>query len=143
MALSLVTLKEKRAQIRVRVDHVDALVQKLSSRGEVDDAAAMQRILSVLDDEIRPYMEWEGRLLHPVIDKYAGEGPSAAASMRYEHVLIDRWIGKLAASVRDAQIDPTTFVRRTDGVLGLLNAHLEVEDRLLLPVLDLAFPSIG
>ena len=138
IALPMQSLREKRARTRARLDEVDALAQTLSEAAEPDDApAAMTRIVSVLEDELRPYMEWEGRLLHPIIDKFACEGPTAfSASMQYEHRVVDRWIGELATSARHARTDARAFARRTDRLLGLLAAHFEVEDQVFLPVLD-------
>lgn len=136
------SLREKRALIRARLDDVDALARTLSRGTELDDAwAAMTRIVSVLEDEIRPYMEWEGRMLHPIIDKFACEGPTAfSASMQYEHAVVDRWIGELAVIARSASADARAFARQTDRLLGLLAAHFEVEDQVFLPVLDRALP---
>ncbi len=139
------SLREKRAWIRARLDDVDTLAQTLWRGKEIDDApAAMTRIVSVLEDEIRPYMEWEGRMLHPIIDKFACEGPTTfSASMQYEHAVVDRWIGELAVIARGASADAREFARRTDRLLGLLAAHFEVEDQVFLPVLERALPASG
>ncbi len=138
--IELQSLREMRAWIRARLDDVDALTQTLSREAALHDATeTMTRIVSVLEDELRPYMEWEGRMLHPNIDEFACEGPMAfSASMQHEHRVVDRWIDDLATRARDARIDGRAFARRTDRLLGLLAAHFEVEDRVFLPVLDRA-----
>ncbi len=140
ITIPMQSLREKRARIRARLEEVDALAQALSDAARPGDASAdMARIVSVLEDELRPYLEWEGRILHPIIDKFACEGPTAfSASMQYEHVLVDRWTGELATSARDARTDARAFARRTVRLLGLLAAHFEVEDQVFLPVLDRA-----
>ena len=137
------SLREKRKWIRASLDEVDALARDLPEpAGPANASAAMARIVSVLDGEIRPYMEWEGRMLHPIIDKFACEGPTAfSASMQYEHAVVDRWIGELAASARDGHTDPRAFARQTYRLLGLLAAHFEVEDHVFLPVLQRALPG--
>jgi iron-sulfur cluster repair protein YtfE (RIC family) len=139
------SLREKRAWIRARLDHVDALAQSLAGGTETDGPPAiMARVVTVLEDEVLPYLEWEGRMLHPVIDKFACEGPTAfSASMQHEHAVVDRWIGELAAGSRDARADARAFARRVDRLLGLLAAHFEVEDQVFLPVLDRAFQGRG
>ncbi len=136
------SLRERRARIRARLEEVEALSETLLETEPNARSAPMTRIVAVLEDELRPYMEWEGRMLHPIIDKFACEGPTAfSASMQYEHLLVDRWIGQLAASARDANADARSFVRRADRLLGLLAAHFEVEDQVFLPVLDRALPG--
>ena len=139
------SLREKRKRIRARLDEVDALARALSEAAEpIDASAAMTRIVSVLEDELRPYMEWESRMLHPIIDKFACEGPTAfSASMQYEHAVVDRWISELATSARDGPTGARAFARRADRLLGLLTAHFEVEDQVFLPVLDRALPERG
>lgn len=143
IGIPLQSLRERRAQIRARLEQVDALAQTLSRGAGVDDLpGTVARIVSVLEDEIRPYLEWEGRILHPIIDKFACEGPAAfSASMQHEHVVVGRWIDELSTSAREARADARAFVRRTDRLLGLLAAHFEVEDEIFLPVLDRAFPG--
>ena len=145
IAIPMQSLREKRKRIHARLDEVDALARALSVAAEPFDAsAAMTRIVSVLEDELRPYMEWESRMLHPIIDKFACEGPTAfSASMQYEHAVVDRWIGELATSARDRPTDARAFARRADRLLGLLTAHFEVEDQVFLPVLDRALPERG
>lgn len=70
-----------------------------------------------------------------------GASPAAAKvslSIRYEHVLIHRWLDELGRSARAAAPDPLGFARRADRLLGLIEAHLELEDAVFLPVLDRA-----
>ena len=79
----------------------------------IDLRASMIRIVSLLEEELLPHMEFEGRILHPIIDRFACEGPMAfSASMEYEHRVVDRRIGDLAASARDTNVDARTFARR-------------------------------
>lgn len=144
IALPMQSLREKRAWIRARLDQVDAHAKAIASGAEPGASAGMTRIVSILEDELRPYMEWEGRMLHPIIDKFACEGPTAfSASMQHEHVVVDRWIGELATSARGASVDARTSLRLVDRLLGLLAAHFEVEDQVFLPVLDRALQREG
>lgn len=135
------SLREKRAHIRARLDEVDRLAAALPGAEPGEVPGGMGRIVAALEDEVRPYLEWEGRMLHPIIDKFACEGPAAfSASMQHEHTVIFRWIGQIAAAARVAGAEAQPFVRLTDRLLGLLAAHFEVEDQVFLPVLDRALP---
>jgi len=97
----------------------------------------MKRVVSFLQEQIEPHAQWEGRVLYPAVDKRAASGPNAfTASMRYEHRIIGRWIHDLAAESRTETPDALVFARRADNLLGLLWAHLEEEEQVLLPILD-------
>lgn len=136
------SLREKRARIRARLEEVETLAASLSGAEPGDVPAGMRHIVGVLEDDLRPYLEWEGRTLHPIIDKFACEGPAAfSASMQYEHTVVFRWIGQIAAAALGANADARSFVRHTDRLLGLLAAHFEVEDQVFLPVLDRVLPA--
>lgn len=92
----------------------------------IDSRASMTRLVSLLEERLR-YMEFEGRILHPIIDRFACEGPMAfSASTEYEHRVVGRRIGDLAASARDTSVDARTFARRVDRLRGLLAGSLQV-----------------
>ena len=56
--------------------------------------------------------------------------------MRYEHGVVGRWIGELAQEAKRPAPDVKAFTRRTDNLLGLLEAHFEEEEHVLLPILE-------
>jgi hemerythrin-like domain-containing protein len=71
------------------------------------------------------------------VDRLAGGGSNAFTStMRYEHRIVGRWIAELRAESDKARIDAAKFARRTDNLLGLLWAHFEEEEEVLLPFID-------
>ena len=47
-----------------------------------------------------------------------------------------RWIGELGAMAKSPSADAQAFTRRADNLLGLVRAHFESEEDVLLPVLD-------
>jgi hemerythrin-like domain-containing protein len=47
-----------------------------------------------------------------------------------------RWTDELAALASAPGPDVTAFARRADNLLGLIWAHFEEEEELLLPILD-------
>jgi hemerythrin-like domain-containing protein len=57
-------------------------------------------------------------------------------TMIYEHRIIERLIGELAKEIAGEQFRIELFARKTDRLLGLVDAHFEEEEEVLLPVLD-------
>ncbi len=140
--LDISSLRKKRAGMRSRLDEVAALAGWLLVAEPAQAAAGMERVVALLEDEVRPYLEWEGSILHPIVDRFACEGPATfSAPMQYEHLVVFRWIAQIAEHVRGPGPDPRSFVRLTDRLLGLLAGHFEVEDQVLLPVLDGVLPA--
>jgi hemerythrin-like domain-containing protein len=95
------------------------------------------KVVEFLRDHILAHAEWEERHLYPAVDKrvHAGEHPFTA-SMRYEHRIIGRWIDELRQLAAKPSVDAAGFVRNTDRLLGLITAHFEEEEEVLLPILD-------
>ena len=99
----------------------------------------MRALVAALDACLRPHLAWEERTLHPVVDKYACEGPAAfSASMRYEHEIIHRWTAELAGLSAG---DPRAYARQADRLLGVVLAHFELEEHVLFPILDRSLGS--
>jgi hypothetical protein len=109
---------------------VDALPGASPERQrEIMDFAVAFLALHVL-----PRARVEERLLFPAVGRYAD--PSLMATLREEHRILERWVHELEARGHEAIPDPSAFRSRAHGIAGLLLAHLEVEERVLLPVLD-------
>ncbi|WP_242342216.1 hemerythrin domain-containing protein [Anaeromyxobacter terrae] len=127
-------LREQRARLRETLAAIGDRVGALAGLGADGAAAEMRAIVAALDACLRPHLAWEERTLHPVVDKYACEGPAAfSASMRYEHDIIHRWSAELA---RRSGGDPRAFARHADRLLGVVLAHFELEEHVLFPILD-------
>jgi hemerythrin-like domain-containing protein len=128
--------RKEHVEIKVHLDHVRAWAADL--RGAPDRRATMTRIVSFFTEHIRPHAEWEEKVLYPAVDRRAGsrETHPFTATMRHEHRIVGRWIDELAAEARKPRPDAVAFQRRTDNLLGLIMAHFELEEEVLLPVLD-------
>ncbi len=126
-------LREARARIVERLAGIAERVGGLTvGIGAPPDA--LRSIASELALCLQPHLRWEERTVHPIVDKYACEGPATfSASMRYEHEIIYRWLEEL----RDLAVgDAVTFARRADNLLGVVLAHFELEEHVLFPILD-------
>ncbi|HEX8907827.1 MAG TPA: hemerythrin domain-containing protein, partial [Anaeromyxobacteraceae bacterium] len=98
-------------------------------------------VVAELEAALRPHLEWEESTIHPIVDKFACEGPAAfSTSMRYEHVIIYRWLGELGRQAQDSAA-VVAFSRRADNLLGVVLAHFELEEEVLFPILDRAMAS--
>jgi iron-sulfur cluster repair protein YtfE (RIC family) len=109
-------------------------IGELDGAPDADGRSRMERVRGGLVSCLRPHLAWEERTIHPIVDKYACEGPAAfSSSMRYEHEIIYRWLGELEGLTGG---DIAAFRRRADNLLGLVEAHFELEERVLFPILD-------
>ena len=129
--------RQEHVEIKEHLGHLDAMVGSLSSAKVEDQRHTMSMIATFLDDHIRKHAEWEEVHLYPAVDKRTVAGPNPfTASMRYEHRIIGRGIDALSKMAADPNTDATPFARSADRLLGLISAHFEEEEEVLLPILD-------
>jgi hemerythrin-like domain-containing protein len=124
-------------EMQEHLGHIRDWVGTLPTQHPAEQRKTTQKIASFFEAHIKPHAEWEERFLYPVVDKLAGGGPNAFTStMRYEHRVVGRWIGELRAEADKPKIDAAKFARRADNLLGLIWAHFEEEEEVLLPLID-------
>ena len=129
-------LRAERARIRVTLARISELAAAAVTAPAGQRAFAMREVVDALDACLGPHLEWEERTLHPIVDKFACEGPAAfSASMRYEHDIIHRWMAELSAAAA-APRGAASFLRQADRLLGVVTAHFELEEHVFFPVLD-------
>jgi hemerythrin-like domain-containing protein len=121
------------------VAHLSDLFGALKDLGAIpphEQEERMAKLVLFLRDHLRPHAQWEERVLYPLVESYAGDG--FTQSMKHEHRIIERWMDDLGDDASSVLPDAHPFVRRADKLLGLLLAHFEVEEEVLLPILDRA-----
>ncbi|WP_248360054.1 hemerythrin domain-containing protein [Anaeromyxobacter oryzae] len=96
----------------------------------------MDRAVLFLDEEIRPHASWEEVKFYPLLDSMVGGRAPFTATMRHEHAIIDRWIEDLAVNAGSTAPDVVWFARSADRLFGLIEAHFEEEEAVLLPILE-------
>lgn len=129
--------RAEHVEIKEHLGHLHTMVGDLSGAAPDKQRDTMKFVVKFLHEHIRAHAEWEEKVLYPVVDRYAGGGAHAfTASMRYEHRIVGRWIDELGAESEKAEPDPVAFARRADNLLGLIGAHFEEEEEVLLPLLD-------
>jgi hemerythrin-like domain-containing protein len=124
-------------EVQEHLRHVHDWVGALPTQKPAEQKKTAQKVATFFEDHIKAHAEWEERFLYPVVDKLAGGGANRFTStMRYEHRVVGRWIAELRAESAKSRIDAAKFARRADNLLGLLWAHFEEEEEVLLPFID-------
>ena len=120
-----------------RLADFECQIGLLPGAGREARKQTMTRIVAFLHGHVLPHAAWEEQVLYPAVDRRAGSGENRfTAAMRHEHAIVARWTDELAREASLPDPDPVWFARRADRLLGLLLAHLENEEEVLLPVLD-------
>lgn len=129
--------RSEHAQVQEHLRHVHDWVGALSAQAAGARKQTAQKVVAFFESHIKPHAEWEERFLYPIVDELAGAGANRFTStMRHEHRIVGRWIGELRAESEKPSLDAARFARRTDNLLGLIWAHFEEEEEVLLPFID-------
>lgn len=129
--------REEHAEIREHLDHLDAAVGALATAPPEEQARKMAFVARFLHEHIRAHAAWEEEVLYPIVDEKAGGGKERfTATMRHEHVIVGRWIDELRQQAEAPRPDVVAFARRAHRLLGLIAAHFEEEEEVLLTLLD-------
>jgi iron-sulfur cluster repair protein YtfE (RIC family) len=104
-------------------------------------------VLSWLETSLEPHMAWEEVMLYPEIDRRAGTTWATRAA-RFEHQQIREAVAAVRLGQKDLAdhdaIDPRADVRcRMFALEALVRAHVEREERLLIPELNEDFSGTG
>ncbi len=108
----------------------------ISTLGPEDQRRRMTEIVQFFREEIEPHAQWEERVLYPAVDRRMKSVRPFTSTMRGDHRVVERWVQELDRMARSEKVDPVRFGRAVDRLLGLLAAHFENEEQVLLPVLD-------
>lgn len=121
-ALATQSFRDEHARVKAHLEHA----------AQLPPADALKFFAT----EIAPHAKWEEEKLYPLIDRLAGttEANRYTATMRQEHRIVGRWIALLREHLR--KNDNRAFTRRAENLIGLLQAHFEAEEEVLLPWAD-------
>jgi hemerythrin-like domain-containing protein len=124
------------AEVLEHLGHVDAMAARLGGETPEQQRRTMDRIVGFFKEHIGPHAIEEERVLYPAVQQRAGRGNRLTEVPIYEHRIVERWIGELEAQAAKPEPDAAAFAQRAVHLVGLLRAHFEVEEQVLLPVLD-------
>lgn len=118
-------------EIREHLDHIDEMVRNLVEQPPDRQRSAMRFIVNFLNEHILEHAKDEERTLYAVADRRVHA--RFTQTMRFEHTIVEKWIKELAAIQDQEEPDTAAFARRTQRLLGLLEAHFAAEEEVILP----------
>lgn len=127
-------IRHRHQELRRRLAAVQSLVAPRG--GGVPDAVSARIALRFFQRELGPHMAEEERALYPEVDRLVGGPVRFTSVLRREHDIIRRWIVHLETASRRRE-DLRLFAQRALNLLGMLYAHMEAEDSVVLPLVDL------
>lgn len=128
-------LREEHADLYRRLDEAEATLGRLASEPNTPDTRArMQKVVVFFTVQFGEQGRIEERRLYDFVDGRV-DGPAPTTTLRLEHGVMVRWIEELDGLAKTDPLDVAAFVRRGQQLVGLCRAHVEVEGRLLEPLL--------
>lgn len=124
------------ADVLEHLGHVDAMAARLTKETGDEQRQTMRRIVGFFKEHIGPHALDEERVLYPAVQRRAGEGNRLTEVPIYEHRIVERWIADLDTEAAKDAPDAAAFSQKAVHLVGLLRAHFEVEEQVLLPILD-------
>ncbi len=127
--------------------YIGETVERSTELSSTELWARLHHALGWLERELKPHVAWEDAILYPQLDAIAGT-PWATKQSRFEHRQIEaviaaleadsaRWLGRSTPrTVADA-------VAHLSAIRALITAHMEREERFLLPLIDDGRPASG
>jgi len=134
-------IRQNLARLRKVLLTLERQFESIHEASESRQILLMQDAVGFLKDYLLPHLSAEETVLYPAVDR---ELPPSRASvtqaLKWEHHLMRLWIAELEALADVSMPDHNAFTRRGERLLGLIEAHFDVEEAVLLPVLDQAVP---
>ncbi|GMV43861.1 MAG: hypothetical protein AMXMBFR64_55770 [Myxococcales bacterium] len=128
--------RDTHKELQVHLGHVKEWVGSLDTKPQAEREAIMKRVTAFLREHIGEHAKVEEARLYPLVDRYAHDGALRYTdTMRWEHGIIGKKIEALE-DMANGKADATGFARSADRLLGIIEAHFEKEEEVLLPVLD-------
>lgn len=128
--------REEHQKIHRRLDQISDLNGSLSGLHRQEQGRRMHEIVDFFQKELEPHARWEEKVLYPAVDRRVGSSRPFTSTMRGDHRVVGRWIAELNGLARSSTPDAVRFSRAADRLIGLITAHFENEEEVLLPVLD-------
>lgn len=129
--------REEHIEIKKHLLEIEKWTEDLKNLKPEKQRDQILKIVNFFEEQIKPHADWEEKKLYPAIDKRTAQGPDVfTTTMRYEHKIVGRWIKELAEEANSKSFNLIQFSRKTNQLLGLIFAHFEQEEEVLLPILD-------
>lgn len=133
--LQMRELRDEHADLYRRLDDAELTLGHIASDPNAPDVRArMQKVVVFFTVQFGEQGRIEERRLYDFIDGRV-DGPAPTTTLRLEHGVMVRWVEELDALAKKDPLDVAAFVRRGHQLVGFCRAHVEVEGRLLEPLL--------
>jgi hypothetical protein len=133
----------------LRADHAKILgmlhalgerIEKLHESATLDQLALAREVIEFVNRQVVPHARAEEYTLYPAADWAAGEGSRLTETARFEHQLVTRRCQALEKAISGGA-PSGKLMHLCYGILGLVAAHFQVTEEVLLPYLDKAFDA--
>jgi hemerythrin-like domain-containing protein len=130
------SFRTEHADLKGHLFYLETVVASLEAASREERRRATTEMVRFLRSQLAEHAAWEESVLYPLVDRQAGHGEPFTAAMRHEHEIIERWTQELVDEISCSPINVGRFARKAEKLLGLLLAHFECEEEVLLPILD-------
>ncbi len=131
-------LRADHAKILAALQALASRIEKLHESGTLEQLALAREVLDFVNRQVAPHARAEEYTLYPAADWAAGEGSRMTEVPRFEHQLVTRRCQALEKAI-SAGSPSGKLMHLCYGILGLVAAHFQVTEEVLLPYLDKAF----
>jgi hemerythrin-like domain-containing protein len=135
-SVELVTspLRREHGVVREQLAHVHRHLGQLVHAAPAEQRSLMVKVLHLLRQHVLGTLRREEAVIYRPVESL--NGGRLTAMLLCEHRIIARWLDDLDRLADRDDADVGEFVRRGDQLLGLVLAHLESEEQMLLPLLE-------
>ncbi len=133
-------LRAEHARIVERLQGLGERIERLHESATLDQLSLAREVLDFVKKQVAPHARAEEYTLYPAADWAAGEGSHLTEAVRFEHQLVQK---RCEALEKEIQAGATAgrLMHRCYAILGLVAAHFQVTEQVLLPYLDKAFDA--
>lgn len=117
---------------------VSLLLDELPAAGQVRRWELMSSVVAVLDEAVVSSFPFREEKVFPVVDRAVGGTRPFTETLRREHRLIERRWAELSVLAAEPAPDVTEFRRLARELIGVLRAHLQLEETVVDPLFDRA-----
>jgi hemerythrin-like domain-containing protein len=133
-------LRAEHAAIMTRLQGLAERIEKLHELGTLDQLSLAREVLEFVNKNVAPHARAEEYTLYPAADWAAGEGSKLTETVRFEHQIVARRCQALEKEI-SAGATAGRLMHHCYAILGLIAAHFQVTENVLLPYLDKAFDA--
>jgi hemerythrin-like domain-containing protein len=138
-------VEHEHLELRRGINRIHDVAMAIGTIAAPDLSITLLDVLDWVDRVLEPHASWEDRWLYPEVDRQAGT-PWATKLMVFEHQQIRQIAQRIAADRTLLNHEPTReqageLRGRLFALETLIRAHMEREDRFLIPLLHNDAPA--